>query len=243
MDHFEVFTQAGMSKKEAAIYVALLDKGVLTLSDISKETHINRPALYTLLPKMQRDGVVSQVQKQKRIYYQAESPARILEAFKAQSTEVATQIAEIAQTHTAHVADKPVIKYFEGMKGVTFVFDDIAHTLPKGSTFFRYTSRTGNTQNLAHTYYAKVRDAHQLERMVITSEEKAKGKEKKLERAVKVVPKEFDLFEDNISLVIYGDKTAYIDYTSNTSFIVESPKIARFQEKLFRLLYKKLDAK
>ncbi len=243
MDHFEVLSRAGMSKKEAAVYAALLDKGVMTLSQVSKETHINRPALYTLLPKMQRDGVVSQVQKQKRIYYKAESPARLLEAYKAEHAAIATQLSDMARTYATHTGDKPTIKYFEGMKGVTFVFDDIAHTLPKGSTFFRYTSRTGNTQNLAHTYYAKVRDAHQLERMVITSEEKAKGKEKKLERSVKVVPKEFDLFEDNISLVIYGDKTAYIDYTSNTAFIVESAKIARFQEKLFRLLYKKLDAK
>jgi hypothetical protein len=61
-----------------------------------------------------------------------------------------------------------------------------------------------------------------------------------LTRSFKAVPKDFDLFEDNISLLIYGDKTAYIDYGSRTSFIVESPKIARFQEKLFRLLYKKL---
>lgn len=240
MDHFEILTRAGMSKKEAAIYAALLDKGVLTLSHISKETHINRPALYAILPKMQRDGLVSQVQKQKRIYYKAESPARILEAFKTQSAEVVAQLTDMAHTHTAHSADKPIIKYFEGMQGVTFVFDDIAHTLPKGSTFFRYTSRTGNAHDLSHTYYAKVRDDHQLERMVITSEAKAKRKEKKLERSVKSIPKDFDLFEDNVSLVIYGDKTAYIDYASNTAFIVESPKIARFQEKLFRLLYKKL---
>lgn len=76
--------------------------------------------------------------------------------------------------------------------------------------------------------------------MVIASEIKAAQKPKKLERSIKVIPKEFDLFEDNVSLVIYGNKTAYIDYGSQTAFIVESPKIARFQEKLFRLLYKKL---
>lgn len=57
---------------------------------------------------------------------------------------------------------------------------------------------------------------------------------------VKAIPKKFDLFEDNISLIIYGDKIAYVDYNSNTAFIVESAKIARFQEKLFKLHYQLL---
>jgi hypothetical protein len=98
----------------------------------------------------------------------------------------------------------------------------------------------GDTKQFEHTYYARVRDTKKLERLVITSQEKAQSKVKKLNRSIKAIPKEVDLFEDNISLVIYGDKTAYIDYSSQTSFIIESAKIAHFQEKLFKLLYKNL---
>ena len=58
---------------------------------------------------------------------------------------------------------------------------------------------------------------------------------------LRTIPKEFDLFEDNVSMVIYGNKTAHIDYNSKTSSVVESEKIARFQEKLFKLLWKKLE--
>jgi sugar-specific transcriptional regulator TrmB len=240
MDTFEVLREAGMNKKGAAVVAALLDKGALSLSHISAETHINRPALYALLPSLVRDGLVFKVQNKKRILYRAESPKKILELYRSKQEELSAHLTRLAEVHELQSSERPRIKYFEGSEGITYVFDDIIESVPKHGTFYRYTSRTGNAQRFASTRYAKERDARGLERMVIASEIKAAQKPKKLERSIKVIPKEFDLFEDNISLVIYGNKTAYIDYGSQTAFIVESPKIARFQEKLFRLLYKKL---
>ena len=241
MDTFELLTRTGLSKKEAAIYTALLEHGTMSISDISKETHINRPALYHLLPKMQKDGLVSNVQKQKRIFYRAESPNRLLELYKTEHADITTRLEILIKGQEHHSHDKPLIKYFEGRHGVRFVFDDVAHTLPRDATFYRYSARIGTeTKDFDNTFYVHARETKQLQRLVITSEEKAEAKVKKLNRTVKAIPKEFDLFEDNIALVIYGNKTAYIDYSSNTAFIVESEKIARFQEKLFKLLYKKL---
>lgn len=241
MDTFELLSKTGLSKKEASIYTSLLEGGTMSLSDISKETHINRPALYHVLPVLMRKGLVSQIQKQKRQFYSAESPERLLKSYEAEQEELTERLNQliIEQREISH--DRPHIKYFEGRKGVIFVFDDVAHTLPRGGTYYRYTARTGeDMKDFDHTYYAKARTTKQLERLVISSEAKAGNKDKKLERSVRAIPKEFDLFEDNISLLIYGNKTAYIDYSSNTSFIIESSKIAHFQEKLFKLLYKKL---
>jgi len=212
----------------------------MSLSDINKETHINRPALYKVLPKLQRSGLVSQIQKQKRQFYQAESPNKLLAQFESARKEVADGLEELAQQHETEAVDRPIIKYYEGKQGLSFVFDDVAHTLPKGSEFYRYTARTGRSDQFAESYYAKAREEKELQRLAIVSELKAKQKDKKLNRSLRVIPKEFDLFEDNISLMIYGDKTAYLDYDSKTSFIVESAKIAQFQEKLFKLLWKYL---
>lgn len=240
MDTFEAFSRAGLDKKTAAVLAALVDKGVLSISGICRETHINRPALYALIPRMQSAGLISSVKKNKRALYKAESPARLLELYQEGHREVEKRLTEIAAEYGRVSHDKPVIKYFEGKRGITYVFDDVARTLPKGGLFFRYSSRVGDAGDYQNTIYAGLRDSKSIERMAIVSEEKAKVKSRKLDRTVKAVPKAFDLFADNISLVIYGDKTAYIDYGSKTSFIVESAKIARFQEKLFRLLYKKL---
>ncbi len=55
-----------------------------------------------------------------------------------------------------------------------------------------------------------------------------------------VIPKEFDELNQNVTMTIYGDKIAFIDFSEEHSIIIENPMIADFQRKIFKLLYKKL---
>jgi sugar-specific transcriptional regulator TrmB len=241
MDTFELIRQTGLSKKESAVYASLLDVGQQSLSDLHRNTQINRPALYEVLPRLKHKELVSQVKVKNRFQYVAESPKRLLAQYSKQVEADIKGLSELTETFASQDSSRPSVKYFEGNKGMEFVFDDVIYTLPVGGEFYRYSSRQDvRTKRFENTYYAKNRDKRKLERLVITSSSKAKGKAPKLERAAKAIPENFDLFEDNISLLIYGPKTAYIDYSSKTSFIIESEKIARFQHKLFRLLWKQL---
>jgi hypothetical protein len=54
------------------------------------------------------------------------------------------------------------------------------------------------------------------------------------------VPKGFDAFDDNISKIIYGNKVAVIDYDSQVGWVIESERFARYEEKIFKLLFKSL---
>lgn len=241
MNTFELVHQTGLSKKHAAVYASLIDNGQQSLSDLHRSTQISRPALYELLPYLERRGLVSQVKTGRRFAYIAESPQRLLEQYESQVAAEKKGLRDLVDTYISNNEERPRVKYFEGEKGVDFVFDDVINTLPIGGEFYRYSARHNvKTERFAKSYYAKHRDDRKIERLVITSEQKAKGKTPKLERSVRAIPKEFDLFEDNISLLIYGHKTAYIDYSSKTSFVIESEKIANFQHKLFKLLWKKL---
>ena len=76
--------------------------------------------------------------------------------------------------------------------------------------------------------------------MVITGEDKEKTKKPDFNRDTKVVPKSYDLFNDDIQFIIYGDKVAVLDFNSDTALTIENPKLARFQEKIFKLLFRKL---
>lgn len=76
--------------------------------------------------------------------------------------------------------------------------------------------------------------------MVISSSKAAIPKQKRLERDMLIIPKEYDEFNQDVTMTIYGDKVAFIDFGQENSIIIENPMIADFQKKLFRLLYKKL---
>lgn len=51
------------------------------------------------------------------------------------------------------------------------------------------------------------------------------------------IPMNYDLFDDNIGKIIYGNKVAIIDYSTSMSFIIENKKFAEFEKKIFKLLF------
>jgi len=120
-----------------------------------------------------------------------------------------------------------------------YVFSDIVNSLEVGDVFYRVSSE--RDVNKANTYlpknYCELRDKKQLERYVIMSEEWAKSKSPRLERELITIPPELDDFEDNISLTIYGNKIAYIDFTTETSIIIEHTALVDFHKKMFRMMY------
>lgn len=241
MDYFPVLLRSGLSKKEAAIYIALLEHGPMTLAAVSHVTHINRPALYATFPELSEKGLVSSVVKGKRRTYIAEPVERVEMLYEEREKNQKAELAAFKEAYAKVPEARPVVKYFEGKKGMHFAFDDVVAVLPRRGVFYRYSARTGpKSEAFSDTTYSRLREKMEIERYVIASEGKAAEKKPKLNRHVRAIPKDFDLFEDNVSLLIYGNKTAYVDYETETTLLIESEKIARFQEKLFKLLWKNL---
>lgn len=240
MKHLEFLTKLGLREKDARIYLTLLEQNTLTVSEISKQTGIHRPALYAILPRLISGGLVKEIIYKKRKTYEAEPPEK-LEKFmiflKSGFTNVVSDLGEIYKNKD----HKPNISFKKGKKGYVEFFNDVALTVPKNGLFFRYSSRKTDEENFkTSNLYNEMRTKKGFERMVITSKEKALKKDKRFDRSVRYMAPNEDLFDDNISLYIYENKVAYIDHSEKTIFSIESEKISRFQEKIFRMLWRRL---
>src|SRR3989344_3480754 len=112
----------------------------------------------------------------------------------------------------------------------------------KDHVFYRYSSAKDAVKNEKYLpkNYRAIRDQKQLQRFVIANENTMVGKKPRLERAVKFIPNNYGLFDYDITQIIYGDKVAFLDYNTETAFIIENSIIAEFQKKIFKLLYDKL---
>lgn len=134
------------------------------------------------------------------------------------------------------------VSYEEGRIGINKVFDDIVNTLPKNAIFYRVSAE--NDVEKANTYlpkdYREKRDKKSLERYVIMGSKAAQSKKPRLERELVVIPEHIDEFNQNVTMTIYDNKIAYIDFTNESAIIIENPMIAEFQKKLFMLTYKNL---
>ncbi len=55
-----------------------------------------------------------------------------------------------------------------------------------------------------------------------------------------MIPLSEDPFVYDIASLIYGDKVAFVDYKEETALVIDNPRFAKFQERLFRSLFKRL---
>ncbi|MCF7865494.1 MAG: BlaI/MecI/CopY family transcriptional regulator [Candidatus Pacebacteria bacterium] len=118
-----------INDKERRVMEALFKLGNCTVNQISKETLINRTALYHTLGLLIKKGLVTQVEKDKISYYEAIS----IEQYE---KWVESKIETLKQTSKKDVAifstvkkDKKLslyadVKYFEGPEGIRNFFAD-----------------------------------------------------------------------------------------------------------------------
>ncbi len=231
----------GLTENEGKIYVSLVERGASTVSDIAKSASIHRPTIYKTLPRMEELGLVSTSKVGERTLYVAESPERLSGYYKSNWERLQEALKGLQETYDAH-GSRPILKYYEGKSSITRVLADVIESLKRGDVFYRYSSV--EDVKLVDEYrpkdYRKIRDAKGLERFVIATEEYAKQKKKRMERQIRTLPKSSHLFDHNVSMLIYGKKIAYIDYNTESAFILENEHVAAFQKDLFKILYAKL---
>ena len=69
--------ELGLTENEVQVYLTLLKTGPLTSYSLSKKTSLSRGYLYELLEKLREKGIISEVTKDAKKYYQATPPKQL----------------------------------------------------------------------------------------------------------------------------------------------------------------------
>lgn len=230
-------------KIESKIFIFLLESWAHNISDIAKYTHLNRVQIYNALPRLIEKKLIWETYKGKRRIYFAENPENLENIFYEQKLSFQSTISLLKQKYEKNLA-KPELRIFYTEESMKHIFMDVVETLWVWETYYRYSSRKHDyLRGFLPESYKKLRDEKDIQRCVITSEELKFAKEKsenKLNREIRAIPENYDLFDDNIWKIIYGNKVAVIDYNTSTSFIIENKKFAEFEKKIFLLLFRYL---
>lgn len=229
----------GLTDDSAAIYNSLLRSGPASISKISRDTGLHRPNVYKAIPTLKAKGLVTTAPRGKRTRYIAESPVQLKGLIDSLNDSFETVLPELMQTYRRREG-RPVIKVLQGEKAVTMLMRDIVESQKKGDIYYRYSSRRESSMARLPKDYRDIRDKKQLQRFVITGAKKASTYKPRLNKEVKVIPKEYGNFDYDVALIIYANKMGYIDYNTQTVLIVENELMAAFQMKIFQLLYDKL---
>ena len=234
------------SDKEARVYLALLELGEAPVQHISEKAKVNRATTYVVLEALQKRGVVTTIEKDKKVIFAAESPRALLRIFRFQEQELKEKQEEFKKTLPELEAlfnlatEKPTVKFFEGPEGIRAVYDDMIESGEKVIRDIYSLEYTEQVKELLSKeefddFLKKRKDLGVTIRSIYTSDTGPyEGFQSAGER--RFVPKE--KFPFSADILIYGDRVTLTTLKGKMiSVIVQSKEIADTMRLVFELAW------
>jgi sugar-specific transcriptional regulator TrmB len=231
----------GFSEKEVLVYLALLELGKGTVTQISRKAGINRPTGYHVLASLQIKELVKVSGKEPKQEYIAESPDQIekmltkkIEDDQSYINEAKKIIPELKSIH--NVADRPKVLFYEGKEGLEKVYED---TLTSHEEILAYASVEDVSMALPNYFplYFKRRAKKGIPIRAIFPEspealELSNFDQEEMRRSVIVPRSQYD-FHPEIN--IYDNKIMIASWREKLGIIIESAEIANAMKAVFEL--------
>ena len=240
---------AGLSEKQALVYVAALFLGPAAVQRIAEQSGVNRATTYVILAELAEMGLVSETTEGKKTVYVAEAPEAIerhlnsLEKeIEARKDELKKTMKELKEVSRVEVADAPVVRFFKGPEAAEAVHSYLTRKAGKNETVYaisdvdevlkifpdilkRGPERRKKKKVSSKLFYS---GTHELGndpvsgRQIVRLGDKAKG--------------DVNIYEDRMTILSYkGD--------DSTGVIIESKEIVSVIRQLFELAWEKQNNK
>jgi sugar-specific transcriptional regulator TrmB len=239
----EILIKAGFSENESMVFLAILQLGKGTVTQITRKAGLNRTTGYDILDSLVAKGLVSVSGKEPKQEYLAESPDHLVSVLESELKEKEKRVSEIKKIipnlkFIHNVRGRPKVRFYEGTKGLTEVYED---TLSSKETIISYATFDDMHKALPNYFpkYYKRRAEKGIsirgivpktdiavERMKYNEEEK---------REVVFVPADKYYFSPEID--IYDNKVMIASWKEKLGIIIESAEIADAMKKIYELAW------
>lgn len=230
----------GLSDDDVIVYESLLKHGPLSVTEIGAHTKLHRPSIYSCIESLSSSTLITEIPSGKRKKYSPLPPKQLKELLHRQEDLLAQEIIRLEDLVVPEKA-VPKIVVLKGKQGLKVVYDQMMHEIKKGEIYYRYQAVDTESMDLKNymSNTARVlRNAKELERFVITNAVSKQTMNHHHNRYVKVLPSHSILFDQGVGQIMYGDKTAIVDYNNEVATIIESKAITEFQKSVFKSLFK-----
>lgn len=233
-----LLSEAGLSQKEASLYVAGIELGEATIQRLAKNADIKRPTAYDIMDSLEKKGLFSSSIKGKKRYFIAEDPENVLGLLKTRERAFVRALPELKVLFNTGGA-KPRIRFYEGVEGLKAIYWD---TLESKGTILVYGSIDDMWGAMPKEFireYVEERAKRKINiRGLVPNTPDAQEyvrRDKEELRHLILIPKERFTFSNEIN--IYNDKVAIFSFPERIGIIIESKKITETQRAIFELAW------
>ncbi len=240
--------EVGFNEREAKVYIAALELGQATVQEISKRAGVKRITTHVIIDKFIQEGLLKEIIVGKRRRVVANPPERFLQKIlekeifiKRQADEFRGLIPYLSSIYN-YASGKPRVKYYEGMEGLKFVYQDTIKK-PKINMYSFLSVDDFDKEMLGwiKKEYVPRRIEKQIKAYVVVPNTELgkkyhKEDQKKLRESVLIPKKDFPF---KLEVIMYDNKVAIVSNKSKNMFalIIESEEVYNTFRSIFKLAW------
>jgi len=120
----------GLTTKEAAVYEACLQRGEMTVMDLTKLSRLSRSTAYFVADELVKKGLLRFVQRGAHRLYSAEDPRKLQQLLDQEKVWVARRsrmlesLLPTLQMRYSGASNKPLVSYYVGKEEMQQIFED-----------------------------------------------------------------------------------------------------------------------
>lgn len=236
----QVLQKLGLNKKEAKVYLLLLNNRGLTPPQVAKQTGETRMNAYAILDSLVEQGLAFKKEVDKKFTYSSENPTKlkiILRRKEEDAAQASKDLASIMPNLLANFRisqNKPGVLYLEGVGNFKTVYEDILRTKSDVVVFpSRAKMKIPGLQELVEDYRIRFKKAGIKTRTLYREE--VRGLLKKDEARKKGLEIRFwDAEKLDAQIIVYGDNVVLNTFTDTVfTTVVTDPIIAKTMGVIF----------
>lgn len=235
-----VIEQLGYSPQETAVYLAALELGGSTATDIAAKAHLPRTTVNLIINSLNKKGLMNAYIQRKRKIWAAENPERLMITIKEREAALKLVLPEL-QSLRHDTGVKPTVRAYGGVEEIRQIMSDILESKQHISAILSW----DEWKNLlGETYmddFIENRYRQYLRIRILTPKSKAaitlKARDGEELRVTQFLPSGIEISNCNF---IYANKVAIISLNKKrpVGILIEDQDIHHTMEILFESLWR-----
>ncbi len=244
----------GLEARQAKIYLAALESGSATVTELARAGQIERTGIYYHIDKLIALGLLRTAQRGQRSVYLATDPTHLKTLLEKKNTKLNKVLPDL-QAQFALKANKSVVEYYEGAKELENFYNKMQKALYHLEEFQNTVHVLGHNYSKVFEHYEEdLGQSAPKEKLPITTKvimpksEKPRGKEKAAQSYTvaryNLPEAEYKFIDDKFahkgSIAILGDEIYSIDFQNFFASITENKNIAQTWRMFFEHMWQNL---
>ena len=226
--------EAGLSSKEAEVYVALLKNGSISGGALSKFLNMDRTHTYNVLRNLVNKGLASHIIKDKKTLFQTTSPKNLLNQIKKREQIIKSTIPDLIKLEKNQIKTSTV-SILEGKQGLRTIIQTLLASKPKEILVYGGTGKSYDLLKYEMHHIAKKTLHAKIKGRIVTSEKLKKQPFTKLPNfqikyIEEITPTSTMIFDNKVCINIFGEKSSVI--------LIEDKSVAESHKIYFEHIWK-----